>query len=112
MLGPQTNMILQRVTETSDSLGGVSQSWINLRVISGVLTAGGNTSARFVGAEKMMRDRPTATSMLVFFCDMPVGITITEKDRLVLGSRVFDIEAVYNPGNMNHHLEITLFEVK
>lgn len=112
MFGPKTSLTLQRVTEISDSLGGITQAWAKIRVLTGVLTAGGNTSARFVGNEKVMSERSAATSMLVFFCDYPKGVTITEKDRLVYGSRTFDIMTVYDPGNMHHHLEITLFEVK
>jgi len=110
--GKKTTLVLQRVTETSDSLGGYTQTWADLRSISGVLTAGSSTSTRFVGSEKMITGKPTVTDSLVFFCDVPIGITPTEKDRFVYGSRTFDILFIYNPGNMNHHLEITLFEVK
>jgi head-tail adaptor len=110
--GPKTSLTLQRVTETSDGMGGMTQSWGNITTLTGVLTAGGNTSTRFAGQEKLITGKLTVTSTLIFFCDVPVGITITEKDRFILGARIFDIIFVYNPGNMNHHLEISVFEVK
>jgi head-tail adaptor len=110
--GPKTQLICQRVTEISDGLGGMTQSWSNLATLSGVLTASSGVTAKFAGRERLLADRTTVTSSLIFYCDYPTGITITEKDRFVSGTRTFEILFVYNPANSNHHLEISLFEVK
>jgi len=110
--GPKTTMAVQRVTETADGLGGVTESWSTIANIEGVLSAGGNTTARFVGREKMIHGKSTVLSSLIFYCDVPEGITITEKDRMYYDSKAYDIVFVYNPGNMNHHLEISLFEAQ
>lgn len=112
MLGPQTKLALEQVAEVSDGMGGMTSTWSHVTYLSGVLTAGGNTSARFAGRETMAAGQLNVLSTLIFYCDYPSGVTVTEKNRMVYGTRIFDIEFVYNPGNMNHHLEITLFEIK
>jgi len=104
MIGPQTTMQLQRLTVTKDSDGSIIETWAALQNFTGGLH-------RSKGNERLGADRSIVYSTHVFYIDFPVGVTITEKDRFLYGTRVFDIVIVRNPANMNHHLEIELLEV-
>ena len=59
--------------------------------------------------ENVVTGKVAAYSTHVFFCKEPASIT--EKDRFTYGSRTFEIVTIYEPGNMNHHLEIDLLEI-
>jgi SPP1 family predicted phage head-tail adaptor len=100
--GPRTVLTLQSKTDTSDSAGGFATTWTTISTISGVLT-----QAR--GSEQNRTNRTVVYSTHTFFCEKPSSIT--EKDRFIYDSRVFNIVMIRNPGNMNHHLEIDLLEV-
>jgi head-tail adaptor len=111
MLGPQTQVSIQRTVETSDGVGGYTQTWTTLGYLSGVLTSSIRGSLKYIAQEAELYGKETLTTHLTFFCDVPKGITITEKDRLVLGSRTFNIRFVYDPGLAHHHLELMLEEI-
>jgi hypothetical protein len=106
MQGPKTKMELQSVTASSDGLGGMTHVWAKVIDITGVLTF----PYRLQGGETFTQERRTVKKSLVFFCDMPSTIP-TEKDRFVRDTHTYEITQVYNPGNMDHHLEIWLFEI-
>jgi head-tail adaptor len=104
--GPKTVLSLQSVTEVAGAYGTTS-TWATEGTISGVLTK--HAGVRLSYKETERADKVTVISTLTFFCDIPT-LTVTEKKRFTLGSRIFNILNVYNPSNCNHHLEIELQE--
>lgn len=109
VMGPKTILTLQRKVETADGVGGITETWSSLLTISGVLTSPSGLS-KF--SDELFRTlKETVRGVYVFFCDPP-SIAITEKDRFIYGSRIFDIRFIKNPGEMNHHYEILLQELK
>lgn len=109
MVGPNISVTLQTLSITVDSLGSQVESYTNVKTISGVLT-------RSLGVksfnEKQISNKQTVVADCVFFIDYDSSITISEKDRLVYGTRVFDIIWIYEPGSCGHHLELYLREIK
>lgn len=105
MTGPQTKLTLQSVTETSDGLGGVTESWQNVRIVSGVFVSNRGNETLSIGNK-------TVFATHFFFCDYSKSVTITEKNRFILGTRTFDILFVDDIGNQNIDLKIYLDEVK
>lgn len=106
--GPQTTLILQRVTETN-SAQGLSESWNAVTTITGVLTQSYMTRNRSI--EKFEGAKHTVIGRYTFYIDYPAGVTITEKDRFATSTRTFEILYVYNPGNKNQYLEIEVDEI-
>lgn len=107
--GPKNSLRLQRKSETADAFGGVTTTWSDLMTITGVLTAPSGLS-RF-SDELLMVMKNTVRGVYLFFCEVP-PITITEEDRFIFGTRIFEIRFIKNPGNFGHHLEILLQELK
>lgn len=91
----------QTVAETTDDMGGFTNAW------SDGTTFEGRLSAMPIG-ERMSADRVTVYATHRLYCE---SLTITEKDRVTLGSRTFEVKAVRNPSNIDHHLEIDLLEI-
>ena len=108
MIGPKTILTYQSVSETADGLGGFTETWSDVANISGVLTG---SRRGLIAKESLKTDKITVESSHTFYCDVP-NFTISEKGRFILGSRLFDILFVYEPGNCGHHKEIDLREVK
>lgn len=109
MIGPNVIVTIQQKTNTSDSMGGYNETWSTLKRISGVLTSPRGNEYRWEG---FRLGKETVRSTHIFYCDVPVGITIDETCRLVYNSRTFDIVFVREPGFMGHHLELELVEIK
>ena len=109
MIGPQSVVTIQSKTNTSDSMGGFTETWTNLITISGVLTSPRGNEYRWEGFRV---GKEAVRSTHIFYCDVPTGVTINELCRLVYGTRIFDIVFVRNPGMMNHHYELELVEIK
>lgn len=107
--GPQTSLTLKTKTETTDSAGSYTITWATVQTISGVLTqARGRESEKYIYARDSV-GRLVAYSTHVFFCEEPSSITA--EDQFTYGTRTFEIVAIREPGNMNHHLEIDLLEI-
>ena len=104
MMGPKTTMVLQRFTEVSDNMGGSTWVHQSYRKIKGVLTP-------LMGNERMITGKTEVFADYKFIIDFQRGLTITEKDRFVLGIRKFEISLISNPAHQNIHLEIKLLEI-
>lgn len=105
--GPKVICQILTPTEISDSMGGFTTSWTTLYSVSGVLTRP-SINSRY--NESQLQDKQTLIANYVFF--MEYKSNVTEKCKLVYGTREFDIIWVYNPGTMGHHLELYLKETK
>ena len=104
MIGKKVTMELRRKTEVSDGLGGVVESWVGLRNISGVLST-------LRGDERVASDKLTVIADFHFYIDFPIGETITSKDIFIKGTTEYKIIYMNNMGNMQgKKLKITLKE--
>lgn len=104
MLGPKTNLVLQKHTLVSDGMGGYTDTWQAKRKMKGVLIS-------LPGRERFVAGKTEVFRTHKFMVDYPIGLTITEKDKFVLGARKFDIKSVTDPAEQHRHLEIDLLEV-
>jgi len=104
VLGPKTELKLERKTLTADGQGGYIESWQQLRKIKGVLVP-------LKGNERFITGKTELFASHKFFCDYPKDLTITEKDRFTLGTREFEIKFIGDPAEQHIHLEIELLEI-
>lgn len=107
VMGPKVTLTLQQSTETNSAYG-LTTTWADEGTIVGVLTRHSARTMTYREAER--ENRLAVVSSYTFFCDYP-NYTVTEKKRFTYGTRTFNILYVYNPGQMNHHLEIELQEI-
>ncbi len=104
MIGPKTEMVHQQFSEISDGMGGVTIVYTSKRKIKGVLTP-------LLGDERHITGKVEVFADYMFAIDFPLGLTITEKDRFILGIRKFDILLITDPAEQHRHLEIMLEEI-
>ncbi len=104
VMGPKTRMVLQRYTEVSDGMGGYTFTYQPYRKIKGVLTP-------LEGDERLVTGKVEVFADYRFIIDYPRGLTITEKDRFVLGARKFEISLISNSAQQDIYLQIKLLEI-
>lgn len=97
----------QTLTETADGMGGVTKTWADGTAFRGRLSA----ISYAPDYEKMSEDRITVFASHKLFCNYQ---SLNEKQRIrnADSTRFFNIKAIVNPSNMNHHLELILQEIK
>ena len=91
----------QTNTLTADGQGGWTESWTDGTVFRGRLSA-------LPINERMASDKVTVYATRRLYCN---NLTITEEDRVKLGSRFFEIKGVRNPSNISEHLELDVLEI-
>ncbi len=104
MIGPKTQLILQKYTEVKDDMGGYTFVFQSMRKMKGVLIS-------LRGNEQFVTGKTEVFRTHKFVVTFPIGITITEKDRFTLGIRKFDIQVIVDPAETHRFLEIELLEV-
>lgn len=104
VFGPKTELTLQKYTLVDDGMGGKTETWQSRRKMKGVLIS-------LRGSERFITGKTEVYRTHKFVVDYPIGITVAEKDRFVLGARKFDIQSVADPAEQHIHLEIELLEV-
>jgi SPP1 family predicted phage head-tail adaptor len=92
----------QTVTRTTDSVGGYTEAWTDGTAFRGRMRPLSNS-------ERTSSDKVTVFATHRLYCD--ASVTLTEADRVTFDSRTFEVRAVRNPSESNHHLEIDLLEV-
>ncbi len=109
------------------SIDSFYNSTVEVQQVANIQTSGGGLkkiySARIIGLR--CRITPTRTQEVDQFGKSTVRISyrlycdataanraIVESDRIVYGSQIFDVVGIANPGQLNHHLEIDLEDVK
>ncbi len=97
-------MVLQKFTEVSDGMGGFVFVHQSVRKMKGVLTS-------LTGDERLITGKVEVFADYMFAIDYPLGLTITEKDRFILGIRKFDILLITDPAEQHRQLEIKLEEI-
>ena len=104
-VGHKVTMVIERYTETITGTGSPSFVWRPLRNLKGTLNA-------ISGNEAILYNKETVTVTNKFIISYPAGITITERDRLRIGLRYFDIHHVQDPHETRRILTIYLLERK
>ena len=104
VMGPKSTLTLQKYTEVPDGMGGSVWVHQSVRKIKGVLIS-------LSGNERFITGKIEVYRTHQFMVDYPIGLTITEKDKFVLGARKFDIQVVVDPVETHRNLEIDLLEV-
>ena len=104
-IGVKTTMVLERYTETITGTGSPSHAWTQLRELKGTLNA-------ITGSEAILYNKETVMVSNKFIITYPFGLTITEKDRLRIEQRYFDIDHVHDPYNTQRILVIYILERK
>lgn len=104
MLGPKTELVLQKFTLVPDNMGGFLETWQAKRKMKGILLS-------LSGRERFITGKTEAYRTHKFMVDYPKNLIITEKDRFALGSRTFDIKSIADPAEQHIHLEIDLLEI-
>ncbi len=105
MIGQKTKLEFQKLTLTSDGMGGNVESHSTILHIKGVMES-------VLGKERFAGDTKTIFATHRFYCDYPHTTTVTLKDRFLKGSKVFEIIYIVNTAEQDRFLEITLKEVE
>ncbi len=91
---------IQRPTNTQDAIGGTVESWgtkaSNVPCLVRQLSAQERTG---VGRELLV-----STHRL--YCEATVDVRAS--DRIIYGGYTFDVNSVYNPDDLNRHLEVDM----
>ena len=104
MIGPKTELVLQKYTLEDDGMGGKVDTWQSKRKVKGVLYP-------LHGNERFVTGKTEVFRTHKFLMNYPTGITITEIDKFTLGARKFDIQVVVDPMETHRNLEIDLLEI-
>lgn len=83
-------IVIERYTLTADGMGGFSEAWSAVGTVTGriyPMTRRGQTEFEAGGQ---------VVSETTWFATLPVGTVVTAKDRLVKGSRSWEISKVNN----------------
>jgi len=91
----------QTVTLTADGQGGFTTAWADGTTFRGRLSV-------LPVAERLASDKVTVYASHRLYCN---NLTITEEDRVELGSRYFEIKGIRNPSNISEHLELDVLEI-
>ncbi len=99
VLGPKTTLILQRMTETVDSMGSYTDTWANVATFKGVMHAEW-------GNEMIEHKKKQVRVSHIFICDIP-DVMPTEKDRFKDSSNQY-YDILFADNVQGDHLEISL----
>ena len=103
--GPKTEVVLERRTQTITGTGSPSYVWHPVRTLRGTLnTVRGDRGPIF--------DRMGTEAEYEFLIDKPAGLTITEQDRIRMGTRYYTITLKDNPMQRKRYTELFLTETK
>ncbi len=108
--GPKTKINLQTAINTTDAFGGQSESWATVETISkAVLVAKKGDERLVAGKDNVFSD---FTLYLNGKKRNRVNRTVTESQRILIGTRTFDIVDVDDVLQMGQTLRVHLREIK
>ncbi|MBX6770879.1 MAG: head-tail adaptor protein [Chloroflexi bacterium] len=100
---PDTAQV-QRVARTSDGMGGFTESWSTVTTVACRVSPSGNTTAEQVVAERV-QDR------VLWTLTLPAQMDVTAADRIVVGSRTFEVVGVLAPRSYELATRVVAVEV-
>jgi head-tail adaptor len=101
-----SSVTIQQLTSTKNPIGGLSKGYSTR--ISGLACRVSSKSGREADEFGKMTNR----TILRLYCEATAtNRAIVASDRVVHGSKTYEVTAIRNPAERNHHLEIDLIEV-
>lgn len=98
----RTNLELERVTETTDDMGGATETWASQGFFPARIRPA-------TAAERVMDDKVMANATHVVYAE---PFDIRENDRINWGDLwYFQVLGIKNPSEAYHHLEILVSEI-
>lgn len=90
MAFPESTIVIQRATFTSDGMGGFTEAWSNVGTVTGrIYPVNSRAFAEAEGGAQLV-------SQTRWFLSAPVGTDITAKDRIVFSGRTWEVTEVNN----------------
>ena len=81
------SVVVHRYTTVSDGMGGNTETWAAVGTVTGRLAPAGRAGAEGIIAERLTAAEPWVVTV-------PVTTTVYERDRLVVGTRTFEVEYI------------------
>lgn len=82
-------VVIQRSTQSSDGMGGISDAWAAVGTVSARVSPAGMGLDDLVGGE--------AVNIAPWVVTVPVGTSVTDRDRITYAGQTFEIEMVDSP---------------
>lgn len=108
--------VIERQTRVSDAMGGASVSWVSVDQGIPLLLAGGDavpcrvSPAGFAPDERLIAERLQGD--LAWTLTLPAGTDVTEKDRIMVGTRTFEVIGVLAPRSWEVSRRVVCVEKK
>lgn len=100
---PDTAQV-QRVTRTSDGMGGFTETWATVATVACRVSPSGNTPTEQVAAERVQ-------DHVLWTLTLPAETDVTAADLIVVGSRTFEVVGVLAPRSYEIATRVVAVEV-
>ena len=101
-----SSVIVKQESRSKNPMGGITRSYSNR--IAALLCRITDKNIREVDENGKWTTR---RGTMLYCAATSTNKAIDESDRVVLGTRTFQIKTIKNPGMLDQHLEITLLEI-
>lgn len=100
---------VQQITTSQTGMGGQKKNYSTR--ISALAC---RISKKFKGLNEVEQfGKLTIRNLWMLYCEATTAaLAIIETDRIIFNSKTYDITGIYNPGQLDRHLEIELLEVR
>ncbi|MBU8870679.1 MAG: head-tail adaptor protein [Gemmatimonadales bacterium] len=97
---------VRKKTETTSATGDVQSAYADrISALRCRMTPNSVREIEVAGKISTLR-------LFTLYCDASDdALTIEQGDRVEFGNSVFEVDGIHNPGSLNRHLEISLWEV-
>lgn len=103
-----SSALVEQQTATKTAMGGQSKDYSTRTGLSAMPCRLSTKTIR----EADQFGKITMRGILRLYCDASsTNKTIEASDRVTIGSRIFEITGIHNPGELDRHLEIDLKEI-
>jgi len=107
-----SSVTVQRETQTKNPMGGISRTYSTRIAALQCRISPMDIRRRTAFAEAAGFGKMTVIQGLILYCDASsTNIAIDVSDRIILGTRTFQVKGIDNPGLLNRHLQIDLLEI-
>jgi len=103
VVGPKTELVYYKLGVAKDRISSRTEAWRRKRKIIGVLHV-------LKGNERLANDKITVVRTHRFYIEPPLEMSVSETEKLMLGTRTFKVTHILNPMEQSRHYEIDLFE--
>ncbi len=107
-----STVTVQREAQTKNPMGGISRTYSTRIASLPCRIDNMDIRRRTAFVEAAGLGKMTVIQGLILYCEASsANKAITESDRVVLGTRTFQVKGINNPGLLDRHLAIDLLEV-